>query len=256
MDGVDAYGFPWAHAGRAPDVEETETESQLMRLFFRLRPDNGGYGQWRGGAGTEMAAVPRHVATMQWNQRSRNAKITCAVGLFGGYPSSASFGIGVRDTDLWDKMERGDDDIPNNAVELVTRRAIAGTYEFEHPSRARRVARNGDIIVHLAGGGGGYGDVLKRDPLRVVEDLRSGLIGAWTAANVYCVRYDAETLAVDDQATEKARADERRKRLRRGKPWDEFIAEWSALKPDDQALAHFGSWPEGVLDTPLVRNGQ
>jgi acetophenone carboxylase len=248
MDGVDAYGFPWAHAGRSPDVEETETEYQVMRLFFRLRRDNCGFGAWRGGAGSEVALVPRHVPAMRWNQRSRNAKITCALGLFGGYPSSSCIGIGVKETDLWEKMARGDNDLPAGSLDLATERTVAGQYLFEHPSRSGRIGRSGDIIVHLAGGGGGYGDVLRRDPHRVLEDLEAGLISDWTVRNVYCVRYDPETLEIDEGATSVARAAERGERLQRGKPWAEFMAEWSAQRPPDEALAHFGSWPEGKPD--------
>jgi len=245
MDGVDAYGFPWAHTGRAPDIEDNELEYQFLRLYYRLRKDHGGFGMWRGGAGSEVAMVPRHVPTMHWNQRSRNAKITCALGLFGGYPSSSSMGVAVSNTDLWEKMARGDDDIPDNTMDLAVKRTIAGEYRFEHPSRTQRVARNGDILVHLSGGGGGYGDVLRRAPEDVIEDLRRGLISEWTAETIYAVRFDPETLEVDDAATEEARAAVRRERLRRGKPWTEFMAEWSTLKPCDQALAYFGSWPDG-----------
>lgn len=245
MDGVDAYGFPWCHAGRAPDVEDSETEYQFLRLFFRLRRDNGGFGTWRGGAGTESALVPRHVPSMPWNQRSRNAKITCALGLFGGYPSSASFGIHVRNTDLWEKMARGDVQIPNDSVTLATERTISGEYLFEHPSRPRRIGMNGDIIVHLSGAGGGYGDVLKRDPNHVIDDLKSAMISDWTARNVYHVRYHPQSLEVDQEATRKARAGERQARLKRGKPWKEFMDHWSKLKPPEEALAYFGSWPDG-----------
>jgi acetophenone carboxylase len=253
LDGVDAYGFPWAHADRAPDVEDSETEYQFLRLFYRLRRDNGGFGLFRGGAGSEVALAPRHVPSMPWNQRSRNAKITCALGLFGGYPSSASFGIHVRGTDLWEKMARGDGDIPDNSVALATERTISGEYLFEHPSRSKRTGMNGDIIVHLAGGGGGFGDVLKRDPNRVIDDLKSGLISGWTANNVYQIRYDPQSLEVDEEATRTARSDERQKRLGRGKPWQDFIGDWSRFKPPEQALAYFGSWPEGTPDADKTR---
>ena len=253
MDGVDAYGFPWAHAARAPDVEESETEFQFLRLYYLLRRDHGGYGKWRGGAGSEMAMAIRHVDQVRWSTRSRNAKITCAVGLFGGYPCSAAFGISVRGTDLWDKLGRGDADIPTNSVELVSQRAIAGDYLLEHPSRAQRVAGNGDIIVHLSGGGGGYGDVLLRDTADVMADLRAGLISDWTARNVYCVVFDAATQDVDAPASERARAERRAERLRRGKPWTEFHQDWNRQRPPPAALKHFGSWPDGVANAPLMR---
>jgi acetophenone carboxylase len=253
MDGVHAYGFPWAHAGRSPDGEDTETEYQFLRLFFNLREDSGGFGKFQGGAGTETALVPYHVPYFFWQGLGKSSAISCSAGLFGGYPSSACPGIWVRNTNLFEKMNRGDADLPANAVQLATARTIRGDYVFENINRPTRVGMNGDVVVQFAAGGGGYGDVLLRDPAAVMADVRAGLISRWTAENVYAVRFDAETLRLDEEATQRARDEERRRRLARGKTWDAFHAEWSALRPDADALKHFGSWPDGIRETPLVR---
>jgi acetophenone carboxylase len=253
MDGVHAYGFPWGHAGRTPDTEDAETEYQFLRLFFNLRRDNGGFGKFQGGAGSETAVIPRHVPHMFWSSIGKNSSITNAVGLFGGYPASASPGIWVADTDLWEKLERQDPDVPRDAVELVTGRTVHGRYVFENLNRTVRLSRSGDVIVQFASGGGGFGDVLERDPEAVMADLRAGLVSEWTAENVYRVRFDPGTTQVDAEATAASRQHARAERLARGKPWDEFIAEWGRLRPSDEALAHFGSWPDGIRDTPVIR---
>ena len=44
-----------------------------------------------------------------------------------------------------------------------------------------------------------------------------------------------------------------KRRLQRGKRWDDFVKEWSNLKPAPEALLHFGSWPAGVRETPGMR---
>lgn len=245
MDGVDAYGFPWAHAGRAPDVEESEAEFQFLRLFFGLRRDHCGFGQWRGGAGSEMAMAIRHTDFVRWSTRSRNCKITSAVGQFGGYPSAPSLGIFIQNTDVWDRLKRGDADLPTSSIQMLTERAIQGDYTVEHASRGARTAGNGDVIVHLSGAGGGYGDVLKREPARVMEDRRTGLISDWTVRNVYGVVYDEATLDVDEAATQARRTAIRAQRLGRGKRWAAFHEEWNQLRPPPEALKHFGSWPDG-----------
>lgn len=252
-DGVNSYGFPWGHAARSPDVEDTESDTQFLRLFFNLRTDSGGFGTFRGGAGAETALVPRHVPVMFWTIYAKCSYIPCTLGLFGGYPPASAPGIWVRDTNLWEKMARGDADIPLTTAELATRRAVQGTYVFEHSNRPTRPGKNGDIIISTGGGGGGYGDALARDPKLVMEDLRTDLTSPWTAENVYHVVYDPQTLTVDEPATERKRAEARAERLRRGKPWEEFQREWSALRPADQALAQFGSWPGGVREQGLVR---
>lgn len=253
MDGVSAYGFPWCHAGRSPDAEDTETEYQFLRLFFNLREDSGGFGKFQGGAGTETALVPYHVPHFFWQGLGKSSAISCSIGLFGGYPSSACPGIWVRNSDLFEKLKRGDPDVPATAAELATTRAILGEYVFENINRPTRVGLNGDVVVQFAAGGGGYGDVLQRDPAAVVADIRAGLVSRWTAENVYFVRFDPETLQVDAEATARARDEERRRRLGRGQSWDDFHRGWSALRPDADALKHFGSWPEGIRQTPLVR---
>jgi acetophenone carboxylase len=253
MDGVHAYGFPWAHAGRSPDAEDSETEYQFLRLFLNLREDGGGFGKFQGGSATETALVPYHVPYFFWQGLGKSSSISCSAGLFGGYPSSACPGIWVRNTDLFEKMGRGDEDLPKNAVELVTERTIRGEYVFENINRPTRVGVNGDVVVQFAAGGAGYGDVLQRDPATVVADVRAGIVSRWAAENVYCVRFDPESFLVETAATKEARDSERRRRLSRAKPWAEFEKEWSKLRPDAEALKHFGSWPDGVRETPLVR---
>jgi hypothetical protein len=56
---------------------------------------------------------------------------------------------------------------------------------------------------------------------------------------------DPETGLVEDEATAAARQPARSERLARGKSWDDFEQDWSRLRPCEEALAYFGSWPEG-----------
>jgi N-methylhydantoinase B/oxoprolinase/acetone carboxylase alpha subunit len=253
MDGVNAYGFPWGHAGRAPDSEDSEVEYQFLRLFFNLRIDSCGCGTFRGGAASESAIVPRHVPMLYWTTYSKSSKIPCTLGLFGGYPPASSPGIWVRDTNLWEKMQRGDADIPTSARELATKRLVNGTYVFEHSNRSTRVGMNGDILLQLGGGGAGYGDPLARDPAAVLKDVAEGLVSRWTAEHVYHVRFDSAAEVVADVETADARAAARKTRLDRGRPWKDFINVWERRKPPEDALKYFGEWPTGTRAAPLPR---
>ena len=150
-------------------------------------------------------------------------------------------------------MNRGDEDIPEDAVSVAADRVLQGEYLLEHLTRLTRIGYSGDLIVQLAAGGGGYGDVLERDAGLVLDALKNGQISGWTAKEVYHIRYDEDTFILDEIATAKARDLARQTRLERGKPWDEFISEWSTLSPNPEALKYFGSWPEGVAETPIVR---
>jgi N-methylhydantoinase B/oxoprolinase/acetone carboxylase alpha subunit len=187
-----------------------------------------------------------------WSSLGKGCNIAHAVGLFGGYPSSASPGISIANTDLREKLARGDDDMPTGAVELAVERTISGTYTFEHENRTARVGTDGDVLVQMDSGGAGYGDVLKRDPHLVVKDVRRDVISRWTAENIYQVRF-TRSGRLDEAGTQEARAGARRERIRLGRTWDEFDAEWSELRPDPAALTYFGSWPDGTPETPIIR---
>ena len=252
MDGMAAYGFPWCHAGRSPDTEDSETEYPFIRLFSNLRTDSGGFGEQQGGAATETAIAPWGVPMFFWSSLGKGCNIAHAVGLFGGYPSSASPGISIANTDLREKLARGDADLPTGAVELAVKRTIGGVYTFEHENRTARVGTDGDVLVQMDSGGAGYGDVLNRDPNLVVKDLRRDVISAWTVENLYHVRL-TRSGQVDEEATKEARAQARRERIRACQAWDEFHAEWDQLRPPPEALTYFGHWPDGTPENPVIR---
>jgi hypothetical protein len=91
------------------------------------------------------------------------------------------------------------------------------------------------------GTGGGYGDVLERDPEAVMADVDAGYLSSEAAREIYFVAHDPGTLAVDIAGTEAARAAERQARLRRGRPYDEFIKLWVTPEPPPH-LPYYGSW--------------
>jgi len=252
-DGVDAYGFAYGHATRSPDTEDSELEQQYLRLYFRLRKDSGGYGTFRGGMGTETALVIWNVPFAFWTVYAISTYVPITLGIFGGYPAASAPGISIRNTNLVQKLARGDSDIPRNSVDLARDRTIEGEYLFEFTNRPTRFGVEGDVIVATTGGGGGYGDPLARDPHLVAADVREEGTSAWAAEHIYAVVYDPETFVVDEEATAMARAKVRADRLARGKRWEEFQEEWQQLRPVPEALTYFGSWPDGIREQPLVR---
>ena len=77
------------------------------------------------------------------------------------------------------------------------------------------VAKDGEMYMIAQGSGGGYGDVLERDPEAVAKDLELGRISPKVATSIYGVVWDPETFVVDQEATTQLRRDSRRARIAR-----------------------------------------
>jgi N-methylhydantoinase B/oxoprolinase/acetone carboxylase alpha subunit len=253
MDGVDAFGFSHCPSGRAPDLEDTESEFQFLHLLARLNKDSCGFGKYRGGSGTEVAYVVNYVDFALYNCAMKGSKVRNCIGLFGGYPPGTLPGIEVIHTNLWEKMKRGDKDLPANAMQLISGRTIQGEYNVCSMNRETHMVLNGDLWCIFNGGGGGYGDVLERDPDMVMDDLRKEIISHRTAEVVYHIAYNPETLEVDYAKTNELRQKEREDRKARGLKWEDFEKEWSQLCPAEEAMDYYGSWPDGKKTHEITR---
>ena len=150
-------------------------------------------------------------------------------------------------------MKRGDKDLPSDALQLVSERTIKGDYIIGSMNKETQVVLNGDLWSLFNGGGGGYGDVLERDPDMVMEDLNREIISRATAEMVYHVAYNPQTLDVDYDKTEQLRQNEREARKARGMKWAEFEKEWSQLHPAEDAMDYYGSWPDGQKTREIIR---
>jgi hypothetical protein len=67
------------------------------------------------------------------------------------------------------------------------------------------------------------------------------------------VAYDHETLEVDEEKTKQLRQEERKDRLSRSMTWGEFEKEWSQLRPPEEILEYYGSWPDGRKTREIIR---
>ena len=53
-----------------------------------------------------------------------------------------------------------------------------------------------------------------------------------------------ETGRIDGAATESKRARMRADRLRKAKPFSDFMKGWRKRRPKDEIIAYYGDWPE------------
>ena len=76
--------------------------------------------------------------------------------------------------------------------------------------------RVGDVLAVTQGGGGGYGDPLKRDPDLVAADVMDGYVSVQRARTDYGVIVDVDARRVDVAATAREREERKRQHQRNG----------------------------------------
>ena len=90
------------------------------------------------------------------------------------------------------------------------------------------VVRRGDLLRFETCGGGGWGDPLTRDAMRVRQDVARGFVSVRGAREDYGVVLDPATLEIDKDATdeERARRAGDRPLVDRGPGFEEAEARW------------------------------
>ncbi len=252
-DGVDVFGFPHGPWGKAPDVEDIEQEFPLLHLYEHEQADTCGFGRYRGGCGAAVGYVVYGTRYLAFTSSQKESKFPSANGLFGGYAATVLPGIRVMGSDVLERMRGGTADVPTDDYELAGQVPVGGELILEHQTRGVSVLHEGDILAASTNGGGGYGDVLERDPEAVVADVRNAVISAETARRVYGVVFDFESGLLDEEGTKRAREQQRQARRGRSRPYAEFVAEWSARRPPEESLKYFGEWPSAAPNREVVR---
>lgn len=244
-DGEHAAGPVFAPVSDWGEMELREMELPLLGLWRRIPADNHGFGKYRGGSSVEWAYMLYGSRMFGFGITSMGGRFPVTGGMFGGYggPCTPLTRVrpegGVEAVRTW--LAQGAKGLTYDAPSMVAERPLPGEYQVTNPVCPADPVVEGDIWIQRVGGGGGYGDPLERDPEDAMVDLRRALISPEVARTVYRLVWDEERLEVDVEATETARAAERKARLARGKPYAEFVAEWRADAPPEH-LGFLGSW--------------
>jgi N-methylhydantoinase B len=133
-----------------------ENETGVLINYRRLLPDSGGPGEFRGGLGQVASLTNTRndtIAIFMFGMRTEFP----ARGFLGGKPGT------TREF-------------------LVDGKPI--------PPKGRLELKPGETFTIAEAGGGGYGDPLKRNPSRVLDDVRSGAVSVEGALRDYGVAVD------------------------------------------------------------------
>ncbi len=224
--------------------ELSEEDTPIVRLGAqRLAKDRIAWGKYRGGMGYEQIATVRHSGLWGFMTGCEGSKFPSTQGLFGGYSCPAYTLCKIKGANVFDVLR----DEPKaievfDIVKLMNERPIKGAkYTSNDMGMTFELCNEGEIYMICQGSGGGYGDVLERDPALVMKDLAEDLMSHENARDIYKVVYDELTLVVDEAATAELRAAYRRERIARGKPFDAFCKDWVLAEPPGD-VPYFGSW--------------
>ncbi len=177
VDGYDHIGMIDASGGVLDqDYEMFEQQTPHFLLKHEYWRDSAGAGQWRGGLGVET----------QFRIGGENTKVVT----FGDGDVEPAFGLyGGLDATL-NKIELH---YPDGRVYQTTTKDLVEDVP------------EGTVLFQQAGGGGGYGDPRLRDPQKVAQEVRNGIISPERAAKDYGVSINPETFELDVKATHRLR---------------------------------------------------
>ncbi|MBT3284390.1 hydantoinase B/oxoprolinase family protein [Candidatus Bathyarchaeota archaeon] len=153
-DGVDGIHINMTNTMNTP-IETLEAYLPFRFKAYRLRPDSGGPGEFRGGCGIERV----------WTLTSEKATLSIMAernkikpwGLKGGHGGTLGEFILVKKD---------------------------GT-ETKLPSKVTVELYRDDTLIIRTPGGGGYGDPRDRAPEKVREDVMNGLVSLESARDIY-----------------------------------------------------------------------
>jgi acetone carboxylase alpha subunit len=242
-DGEHSVAPIFAPMADISEQELTEEEVPILKLVpNRVMRDNQGFGKFRGGHGYQQVATVKDTAMWGFMVCSIGSKFPSTHGIFGGYGPGTYPLCKIKDVDVFKVMDNQRELLRYTIQELMNDRPFPdATYSTHHMGLQFELANRGELYMITQGAGGGYGDVLERDPELVASDYRDGLVSVETVRDVYHVVLDTDTAALDAEATTAARDAERAARRKRGKPFAEFVKDWETETPPAD-VPFYGSW--------------
>ena len=244
-DGEHSIAALFSVMSDLPEIEVQEEEVPYVSLIGKkMLRDNQGFGKYRGGSGFQWAMSPKDSPLWGFAAVANGSSYPNVSGLFGGYGCGTYPICKVRGVDIFQRIDEDPRAFSHfDLPKIMNLQPIEGaTYETQTMAMPFEMAQRGEIYLMSQGAGGGWGDVLERDPQGVWRDVRDGLLSTETALNVYGVVLDAQTNTLDELATQAARANVRKQRLARGKPFAEFVKEWTTPGPTGLPAPYFGCW--------------
>lgn len=243
-DGEHSLTIAAAAMADQGEQELIEEEIPWVHLSRKLLQDNQGFGKYRGGSGYQMIVTAKDTPYWGLMSTSIGSKVPTMSGLYGGYGCPTYPLAKVKGVNTLELMKEGNVDFDLTIVDIMNKRPFENAeYSTSHRGMGLEVVLPGELYMTSQGAGGGYGDVLERDPSAVIKDLEDGIISNYVAKNIYHIEYNEETLALDEEGTNVKREAEKKARLVRAISYQEFEQSWVSNKPPAH-IPWYGTWKD------------
>jgi N-methylhydantoinase B len=208
----------WLSNSFAPSVESVESDAPVVLMRKEYATDSAGPGTNRGGAATVKDSL--WLTEGEHYPGVLHVRTPSGTGVYGGGAGTAG---GVW---LWESGSPGFIDLDD--ASLARAEAVAGVMDpvahrlepdgeyFYSGRRDVWRAAAGSVFRYQTAAGGGWGDPLRREPDRVLRDVRDEYVSQSAAREIYGVVVvgdpidDPEGLTIDVAATESLRNELRR----------------------------------------------
>jgi acetone carboxylase, alpha subunit len=231
LDGLDHGYAGWNPEADMGNAEIWELSLPILYLGRQIWPDSAGAGKFRGGSGFTSTYMIHRTPMFMLTTAIHSGRVFDNGGMCGGYPApTAIYHYAVRDTNL-KKLIEEQKPLPHyegvDPRDPDVFRLVEGDKEFTEGGYIGRPFKSYDLFEHFYNSGGGYGDILERDPKLVLEDVENGYVTRRAAAEVYGVvmRDDEKSRrpVLDSEATRDRRDALRAERRAKAIPVREWL---------------------------------
>jgi N-methylhydantoinase B/oxoprolinase/acetone carboxylase alpha subunit len=235
-DGLDTAYVGWNPESDMGNIEIWEQNMPMLYIGRSIVPNSGGSGKYRGGCSFMSTWLINKTPHLRLVTSEHSSRVFDNAGMCGGYPApTCQMHRVVRNTNINELTAArlpiphttGTDPHRSDLEKLVT-----GDHLTDEGPYISAPHKSGDIFTHSYNGGGGYGDVLERDPVKTAWDVENGFLTAEAARNVFGIvvreNLDTDQMEADLAATAASREELRRERMRRAMPVEQWMARESA----------------------------
>ena len=229
-DGLDTAYVGWNPESDMGNIEIWEQSMPMVYIGRSIVPNSGGAGKYRGGCSFISTWLINKTSHLRLHTSEHSSRVFDNAGMCGGYPApTCQKHRAVRNSNIHalaaDRKPLAHGPGTDPHISELERR-FEGEHVIVEGPYITAPHKAGDIFTHSYNGGGGFGDVLERDPLKTAADVENGFLTKEAAENVFGIilRDDDDGYPVADlEATKDRRAAMRRERLKKARPVSDWI---------------------------------